>query len=126
MQYVDDIKNLRALILNDLSQSSKEGKGGQEATATGQSLQSQSNRENVLRKAMRYQQLEDDNKKLRKLLKMQIENSEQLREDTHQTIETLRQEFDILVQELLQYKQNDAAKNQGTKVPTLTGHAANI
>ena len=75
---------------------------------------------------MRYQQLEDDNKKLRKLLKMQIENSEQLREDTHQTIETLRQEFDILVQELLQYKQNDAAKNQSTKVPTLTGHAANI
>lgn len=57
---------------------------------------------------------------------MQIENSEQLREDTHQTIETLRQEFDILVQELLQYKQNDAAKNQGTKVPTLTGHGANI
>ena len=36
MQYVDDIKNLRALILNDLS--SKEGKSGQDANTTGQSL----------------------------------------------------------------------------------------
>lgn len=69
-----------------------------------QGIASLSNRENILRKALRYKQLEDDNKKLRKLLKTQIENSEQLRQDTHNTIETLREEFDILVQELLQYK----------------------
>lgn len=62
------------------------------------------NRENILRKALKCKQLEDDNKKLRKLLKTQIENSEQLRQDTHNTIETLREEFDILVRELLQYK----------------------
>jgi uncharacterized protein YlaN (UPF0358 family) len=37
------------------------------------------NRENILRKALKCKQLEDDNKKLRKLLKTQIENSEQLR-----------------------------------------------
>jgi len=34
------------------------------------------NRENILRKALKCKQLEDDNKKLRKLLKTQIENSE--------------------------------------------------
>ena len=62
------------------------------------------NRENILRKALKCKQLEDDNKKLRKLLKTQIENSEQLRQDTQNTIETLREEFDILVKELLQYK----------------------
>ena len=62
----------------------------------------------LLKRLMKYKHLEDDNKKLRKLLKTQIENSEQLRQDTHNTIETLREEFDILVRELLQYKQNDA------------------
>ena len=66
-----------------------------------------------MRKALKCKQLEDDNKKLRKLLKTQIENSEQLRQDTHNTIETLREEFDILVRELLQYKQNDA-QNKNT------------
>jgi len=50
---------------------------------------------------LKCKQLEDDNKKLRKLLKTQIENSEQLRQDTQNTIETLREEFDILVKELL-------------------------
>ena len=77
-----------------------------------------------MRKALRYKQLEDDNKKLRKLLKTQIENSEQLRQDTHNTIETLREEFDILVQELLQYKQNDNTKG-AAKVPGLKGVGAN-
>jgi hypothetical protein len=51
------------------------------------------------------------------LLKTQIENSEQLRQDTQNTIETLREEFDILVKELLQYKSKDekAAKAGGIK-----------
>ena len=56
-----------------------------------------SNRENILRRALKCKQLEDDNKKLRKLLKTQIENSEQLRLDTQNTIENLRVDFDILV-----------------------------
>lgn len=70
---------------------------------------------------MKCKQLEDDNKKLRKLLKTQIENSEQLRQDTQNTIETLREEFDILVKELLQYKQKDDKSNPGksTVVPQL-------
>lgn len=147
MQYVEEIKNLRSLILNDLSTTttpsltegtgdkklaegqqikiggnvvpSLQGNLAQPATATG-GQQPQvgvlsNNRENILRKALKCKQLEDDNKKLRKLLKTQIENSEQLRQDTHNTIETLREEFDILVRELLQYKQNDANNktNQG-------------
>lgn len=71
------------------------------------------NRENILKKALKCKQLEDDNKKLRKLLKTQIENSEQLRQDTQNTIETLREEFDILVKELLQYKsRDDSLKNK--------------
>lgn len=140
MQYVEEIKNLRNLILNDLSTGTStsltEGTGdkklaegqqikvggnvvpslqgnlGQQTTAAGaqqpQAGVLSNNRENILRKALKCKQLEDDNKKLRKLLKTQIENSEQLRQDTHNTIETLREEFDILVRELLQYKQNDA------------------
>jgi hypothetical protein len=42
----------------------------------GTSSQNSSNRDNILRKALKCKQLEDDNKKLRKLLKTQIENSE--------------------------------------------------
>lgn len=79
-----------------------------------------------MRKALKCKQLEDDNKKLRKLLKTQIENSEQLRQDTHNTIETLREEFDILVRELLQYKQNDA-QNKGANPgsgPSQAGRSA--
>ena len=61
------------------------------------------------------------------MLKTQIENSEQLRQDTHNTIETLREEFDILVRELLQYKQNDAnnktnqGRGAGGGAPGVTG-----
>ena len=78
------------------------------------------NRQNILRKAMKCKQLEDDNKKLRKLLKTQIENSEQLRQDTQNTIETLREEFDILVKELLQYKQKDEASTKKGGVPSIS------
>ena len=94
MQYVEDIKNLRALILNDLAQpvgqassagtsgnsagappksdAAKEAKSSsqeRQAASMSQGIASLSNRENILRKALRYKQLEDDNKKLRKLLK---------------------------------------------------------
>lgn len=154
MQYVEEIKNLRSLILNDLAataggpgqslvtdtsgdknnnnttpndavtaqnrtqgaagagqpghqgnqQTSQQITSGNTAGASQQVGLLSNNKENILRKALKCKQLEDDNKKLRKLLKTQIENSEQLRQDTHNTIETLREEFDILVRELLQYK----------------------
>jgi cell shape-determining protein MreC len=42
----------------------------------GSTSPTSSSRDNILRKALKCKQLEDDNKKLRKLLKTQIENSE--------------------------------------------------
>lgn len=98
MQYVEEIKNLRNLILNDLhtpaAGSLQENQGDKKLTdakvgnvpgiqgnlasqspAGGPNQQAQqvgvlsNNRENILRKALKCKQLEDDNKKLRKLLK---------------------------------------------------------
>ena len=126
MQYVEDIKNLRSLLLNEI------GKADEAAasTAAGPNGSNPNNRETILKKALKCKQLEDDNKKLRKLLKTQIENSEQLRQDTQSTIEAVREEFDILVKELLQYKSKDetkkggptgAANASGSGVPKLTG-----
>jgi len=97
MQYVDEIKNLRNLILNDLhtpaASSLQENQGDKktdnklpnvpgiqgnlasQSPAGGPNQQAQqpgvlsNNRENILRKALKCKQLEDDNKKLRKLLK---------------------------------------------------------
>ena len=53
--------------------------------------------------------LEDDNKKLRTLLKYdifrtQLDNSENLRLATQKTVENLREEFDLLVRELVNVK----------------------
>ena len=70
LQYVEEIKNLRNLILNDIQDASS----SQPIQNPGGNLSN--NRENILRKALKCKQLEDDNKKLRKLLKTQIENSE--------------------------------------------------
>jgi len=70
LQYVEEIKNLRNLILNDIQDASN----SQPIQNPGGNLSN--NRENILRKALKCKQLEDDNKKLRKLLKTQIENSE--------------------------------------------------
>ena len=70
LQYVEDIKNLRTIMLNDIGQA---GDLPSLAAASGNTSQ---NRENILKKALKCKQLEDDNKKLRKLLKTQIENSE--------------------------------------------------
>lgn len=115
LTYVEDLKNLRNIILNDIGAG---GTGGQQPseTVTGQAA----NKENILKKALKCKQLEDDNKKLRKLLKTQIENSEQLRQDTQNTIETLREEFDILVKELLQYKQKDGKAGGGSSQTGVT------
>ncbi len=126
LQFVEDIKNLRNLILNEIthdnapSMVSAVGGVGQGHGAAGESMPSQApvmgnNRENILRKALKCKQLEDDNKKLRKLLKTQIDNSEQLRQDTQNTIETLREDFDILMKELLQYKQRDEKQGATSK-----------
>lgn len=53
--------------------------------------------------------LEEDNKKLRQLLKYflfrtQLDNAENLRLATQRTVENLREEFDLLVRELLNVK----------------------
>lgn len=55
------------------------------------------NEKDVAIRAMRYKKLEDDNNRLRTLLKTQLENSENLRIETQHTVETLREEFGILV-----------------------------
>lgn len=54
--------------------------------------------------------LSEDNKKLRQLLKYllfrtQLENAENLRIETQKTVENLRQEFDMLVKELMAAKE---------------------
>lgn len=123
LQYVADLKNLRNLVLSDIGSVSSTGSDclagppGQVLQNSGNSqVAKQSNRENILKKALKCKQLEDDNKKLRKLLKTQIENSEQLRQDTQNTIETLREEFDVLVKELLQYKQKDERLQQAPQI----------
>jgi len=55
-------------------------------------------------KAMRYKKLEEDNNRLRNLLKTQLENSENLRLETQHTVETLREEFNVLVKVFLLVK----------------------
>jgi hypothetical protein len=94
LQYVADFKNLRNLVLTDIGSVSSTGSDGLVGGPPGQVLHAAnanqnsnnsnqaaktSNRENILKKALKCKQLEDDNKKLRKLLKTQIESSEQLR-----------------------------------------------
>ena len=64
-------------------------------------------KEIIFKKAQKYKDLEEDNKKLRKLLKAQLQNSESLRVETQNTVETLRQEFEQLVKELMKYQMND-------------------
>lgn len=51
--------------------------------------------------------LEDENSRIKSLLKHQIEASEKLRMDTQMTIETLKEEFDILVKELNQFQKKE-------------------
>jgi prefoldin subunit 5 len=53
------------------------------------------------------------------LLINQIEGSDKLREDTQNTISTLREEFDVLLKELAQYKEKDeqSKKSKNPKGP---------
>lgn len=60
------------------------------------------------KRGQKIKQLDEDNKKLRTLLKAQLENSENLRKETQQTVETLRQEFDLLVRELMTFRKKEA------------------
>lgn len=60
------------------------------------------------KRGQKVKQLDEDNKKLRTLLKAQLENSENLRKETQQTVETLRQEFDLLVRELMAFRKKEA------------------
>lgn len=64
--------------------------------------------EKYQRRGLKLKQLDEDNKKLRQLLKTQLENSENLRVETQQTVETLRQEFDLLVKELMTFRKKEA------------------
>ena len=50
-----------------------------------------------MKRAKNIKELDEDNRKLRSLLKVHIENSEKLRVETQTTVETLREEFDLLV-----------------------------
>ena len=90
--YSQELKNLRGLIMDKASQLEGEGDMSKEI---------------IFKKAQKYKDLEEDNKKLRKLLKAQLQNSESLRVETQNTVETLRQEFEQLVKELMKYQMND-------------------
>ena len=52
------------------------------------------------RKVEKLVKVNSDNKKLRQLLKDQLENSEALRKETQVTVDTLKEEFERLVQEI--------------------------
>ena len=66
-------------------------------------------------KAMRYKKLEEDNNRLRNLLKTQLENSENLRVETQHTVETLREEFNVLVKVLLLLKRIISINNKNNR-----------
>ena len=48
--------------------------------------------------------LEEENKKLKKMLREQMKKTENLRNETHIVVEKLREEFDSLVREFSNYK----------------------
>ena len=53
---------------------------------------SQSNSIDVLmKKAIKYKELKEENKKLKKLLQNQLENTEKVREETQKTMRVLRE-----------------------------------
>ena len=57
--------------------------------------------------------IEEDNKRLRQLLKSQLENAENLRVATQKTVENLREEFDMLVKELMVAKEGANRPEEG-------------
>ena len=50
-----------------------------------------------MKKSLKIKQLDDENKHLKEMLRQQIENSENLRVETQNTVATLKGEFDELV-----------------------------
>lgn len=53
--------------------------------------------DSLMKKAMKYKEVKEENKKLKKLLQNQLENTEKIREETQRTMKILRDEFDTLV-----------------------------
>lgn len=56
-----------------------------------------SNIDSLMKKAIKYKEVKEENKKLKKLLQNQLENTEKVREETQKTMKVLREEFDTLV-----------------------------
>ena len=48
--------------------------------------------------------------KLKKMLKVQMDKADALRKESHSTVEKLREEFDSLVREFMNYKKTDVIK----------------
>jgi hypothetical protein len=81
--YLKELQKMRKYFMDIVNESTNEdGKTSEKAMAA---------------RAMRYKKLEDDNNRLRTLLRTQLENSENLRLETQHTVETLREEFNVLV-----------------------------
>lgn len=81
--YLKELQKMRKYFMDIVSESTnEEGKTSEKTLAT---------------RAVRYKKLEEDNNRLRTLLKTQLENSENLRVETQHTVETLREEFNVLV-----------------------------
>ena len=81
--YLKELQKMRKYFMDIVNESTnEEGKTSEKTMAA---------------RAMRYKKLEDDNNRLRTLLKTQLENSENLRLETQHTVETLREEFNVLV-----------------------------
>eukprot|EP00347_Sterkiella_histriomuscorum_P004734 403359312 len=98
LAYSEELKRMKRFLLET---------GG--ASGNVVDLEDEANKESVVKKAMQSKQIQEENKKLRKLIKTQLENSENLRMETQTTIETLREEFDLLVKELAKYKKKDGS-----------------
>lgn len=88
--------------MNSYSSNIRDSIGG-----TASSLENQlpdNLREELEKKESKIKRLEEANKKLKQLVKTQHEKSEMLRKDTHNTVEKLREEFDFMVREFINFK----------------------
>ena len=88
--------------MNSYSSNIRDSIGG-----TASSLENQipeNVKEEIDRKEAKIKRLVEDNKKLKQLVKTQHEKSEMLRKDTHNTVEKLREEFDFMVREFINFK----------------------
>lgn len=76
------MKNKLSMLENSLKQyewSSREN------SVQGQSIDS------LMKKAIKYKEIKEENKKLKKLLQNQLENTEKVREETQKTMKVLRE-----------------------------------